>query len=788
MINPFRKGILFGTALSIVVTALLVSTIFIAIVAMNTAADTRVAFSKHMEALLDTVESTASIACFVGDQQLATEVVSGLLKSHEVARVVIRSGDKELARGDRAGSSYQDAQMIKGISRKIASPFNKGEFIGEIKVESDVDEINKLVREKVYFTISMLVFQLFFVVLAVVLIVYYVVVRPIRALSDDLHSIDAAAGEKLLEPIGCAGNEISRLIVDINKLSDNLVGALMNEQALRLQQEIDAQKYHNIFDNAGSGIFITDIDGHLSSYNRSFVTLTACPLDAHVQALSLGLVEWNDYDRLMRALADCISSGMSQSVDLELQGVEHRWLNVLLTRIDNKQAQGVVVDVSQAKQAEATALQRVIMDDLTGLPNRAGLECYLPELIRQGDAEPFALMLVDVKGFKKINGDMGMAAGDLMLKVAASRLKGCLKSSDWLGRLGGDEFAVVLHGVSTRGAAESVASRMSSVFRKTIEINDNLISPGCDIGIAFYPADGDDLSSLLRSAEFALSYAKLAEGEDFKFYTLEMAATAEQHRKLENELHQSIRRNELRLYYQPIVDLKGGCIVGAEALIRWQHATLGLVPPDVFIPVAEESHFICEIGIWVLETACQQLATWQAAGQQRYLSINVSARQIPDELPPELILAMLKRYGLSVSSLALEITEGVLLSDVDKGVTWLKELRDAGLRVYMDDFGTGYSSLSYLKRFPIDVVKVDKSFIHEMDEESNDRVLVQAIIAMSQALGLQVVAEGIENECQFALLRQMNCHYGQGYYFSKPVPAHEFDLLVSNGLYVPLLT
>jgi len=207
----------------------------------------------------------------------------------------------------------------------------------------------------------------------------------------------------------------------------------------------------------------------------------------------------------------------------------------------------------------------------------------------------------------------------------------------------------------------------------------------------------------------------------------------------------------------------------------------------LFSPVAEESNFICDMGLWVLETACQQLAIWQSAGQTRYLSINVSARQIPDALPPDLIMVMLKRYGIPVSSLALEITEGVLLSDVDKGVKWLQKLRDAGFRVYMDDFGTGYSSLSYLKRFPIDVVKVDKSFVSDMSEESNDRVLVQAIIAMSQALELQVVAEGIENECQFALLRQMRCHYGQGYYFSRPLPAHEFDLLAAKGLHVPSL-
>jgi len=788
MINPFRKGILFGTIISIVGTAFCVSAIFILIVAFVTAADTRKDFARHMDELLDTVESTASVACFVEDKQLAAELVSGLLKNHELFRVVVRTADKELARGESTGSSRADAThepTVQSVSRKIMSPFNKGEVIGEIKIEPDTKEINRLVWEKVYFTVSLLALQLFFVAAAVVLIVLYFVVRPISALSNNLHNIDAATGEKLLSPKGHEGNEIARLTDDINNLAGTLVDALKNEQQLRIKQEISEHKYRNIFDNAGSGIFIADVDGHISSFNRSFLLLTHFPVDEHGQSPKLAHVPWRDHEHLMEIIEVCVKTGANQSVDLELDAEIPRWLNIILTAIGSDQVQGVVSDVTQGKQSEATALQMVVTDKLTGLSNRLGLERYLPDAIRHRHGESLALMLVDIKGFKQINGSMGISAGDQMLKVAASRLGGCLKNTDWLARLGGDEFAVVLHGISTRAAVESVAIRITGAFRKPIEINETSITPGCDIGIAFYPTDGTELPSLLRSAEFALSYAKTTVGKDFQFFMPEMVVTAEQHRKLETELHQSIKRDELRLFYQPIIDLEEGSIVGAEALVRWQHPTRGLVPPDAFIPIAEETGFICDMGLWVLETACRQLAAWQAAGQQLYLSINVSAHQIPDSLPPELILEMLKRYGLSASALALEITEGVLLSDIDKGVNWLKELRDAGFRIYMDDFGTGYSSLSYLKRFPIDVVKVDKSFICDMNGKNNDQVLVQAIIAMSHALGLLVVAEGIENECQISLLRQMGCRYGQGYYFSKPIPANQFDLLNQKGIYLP---
>lgn len=787
MINPFHKGILFGTIVSIIGTAVCVSSIFILIVAWVTVAETREDFARHMEELLDTVESTASIACFVGDQQLAAEVVSGLLKSHEAAKVVVLAADKELARGENAGSSGATQETAgKIISRKIISPFNKGEVIGEIRIEPDVNEINRLVREKVYFTVLLLVMQLFFVVVAVLFIIFYVVVRPIRMLSNDLHSIDAKAGETLLALTGHEGNEIARLVADINHLVETLVSALVSEQQLRIQQEINEQKYHSIFDNSGSGIFIADMSGHISSFNHSFVQLTQFPVETHGDSPMLAHISWRDHECLMEKIKVCVKTGANQSVDIDLDAAEmHRWLNVVFTAIGDNQIQGVVSDVSQVKQSEATALQKVILDELTGFPNRLGLERYLPDAIGHRHGESLVLMLVDIKGFKRVNESLGMPAGDQMLKVAASRLKACLKNSDWLARLGGDEFAIVVHDISTRAAVESVALRIAAAFRKPVEINETSIAPGCDVGIAFYPADGIDLQSLLRSAEFALSYAKATIGKDFQFFMPEMVATAEQHRKLETELHQSIQRDELRLYYQPIVDLEQGCIVGAEALVRWQHPSRGLVPPDVFIPIAEETDYICDIGLWVLETACRQLAAWQLAGRQLYLSINVSVRQIPDALPVGKIMEVLKRYGLTPGSLALEITEGVLLSDIDRGVNWLKEVRDAGFRVYIDDFGTGYSSLSYLKRFPIDVVKVDKSFIAEMDEKANDRALVQAIIAMSHALGLQVVAEGVESEGQIALLRQMGCRYGQGYFFSRPIPANEFDLLKQSGIYPP---
>jgi len=784
MINPFHRGILFGTIVSAVATVFFIVSIFVVITAFTTAAETQKYIAKHLEELLDTVESTAGVACFVEDKQLAAELVAGLLKNEGIASVVVKASNKELAHGIRAGLSENDASFESAsqpITRKIISPFSKDQVIGEITIQQDVNAINRQVSRKVYFTVSMLAIQLILVAAAVVLILYYIVVRPIRNLSTNLRRIDPTAGEKLLLPAGHEGNEISGLADDINKLTETLVIALGNEKLLRQQREIDEKKFRSIFDNATSGIFIADEDGHIHSYNRSFIKLTHFPIYEHGHSPKISHVPWRNRDRLDELIISCIEKTIDQSVDLALNEDPPIWLNVALASIGEGQVQGVISDVTQSKLSEATALHLAVTDELTGLSNRVGLERFFPEAIRQNMGVPLVMMMVDIKGFRHVNEYLGLPAGDQLLKIASSRMLSCLKKTDWLGRLGGDDFVVVLQGGAGRATAESVATRIAEILRKPVEINDTTINSGSAIGIACYPTDGIDLHGLLRSTEFALKYAKSAGKGDVQFFVPEMVADAEQRHKLEAELGLAIQRGELRLFYQPIIDLKEDRLVGAEALVRWQHPVRGLVPPDDFIPIAEESDLICDIGLWVLETACQQLATWQAQGKNLYLSVNVSVRQIPDALPASLLKETIVRHGIPASSLVLEITEGVMLSDINKGISWIQDLRNEGFRLYMDDFGTGYSSLSYLKRFPINVVKIDKSFIRDMNEETNDRVLVQAICAMSKALGLQVVAEGIENEGQMIFLKEIGCDYGQGYYFSKPVPASDFDRLALNG-------
>lgn len=782
MINPFRRSILFGAIVSVVSIAILVGVIFIFVTAIFTASNTAKATANHLEVLLDTVESSAGVACFVEDKQLASELVAGLLKSPEVSRAVVRTTNKELAsgtsRGDTQGADVQ-ATSLSPVSRTVMSPFSKGLVIGEIMLEPNSLEISRIIHEKVSIAISLLALQLLFIVTAVVLIVIFFVVRPIRSLSANLHSIDAKSGEKLLVPKGHEHNEIAVLTNDINSLMQTIVDALTDEQQCRIQLEVDEQKYHNIFENSGSGIFIANEDGHLTSFNRAFSHLTGINTgdSGSNTAPRLAHAPWKEQAQLLSIIEECVKTQTDQVADLELDTIPVHWLRVTLSAVGKNQVQGVVTDVTQGKESEAAAIKMVVTDKLTGLSNRVGLERYIPEVIRQKHGEPMTLMLVDIKGFKHINESMGVTTGDQVLKVAATRLMSCVKSTDKLARIGKDEFAVILHGVGTQAAAERVARRIVEFFNKTIDINGTLLSPKCNIGVAFYPGDGNDFPTMLRNAALAHSIVKLSEAADYLFFKPDMVVAAEQRYTLELDLRQSIHRGELRVYYQAIVELQSGRVVGAEALIRWEHPQRGLVVPDAFIPIAESTGFIKEIGVWVAEEVCKKLAAWRADQWPLYISINVSSHQIPEALPVSLLTKLIQHYDIPAGSIVLEITESAFLADFDKGVAWAKSLREVGFRIYMDDFGTGYSSLSYLKNLPVNTIKVDKSFIRDLVEPHQNLVLVQAIIAMAEAFGLDVVAEGIENEYQKTILKEMDCGYGQGYLFSKPVPAEQFEKL-----------
>ncbi len=788
--QPFwRRSILYFTAVQVVGVAAIVGIVFVFLTAQVTDSRTQSQFHSRLGELLETVESTLQIACFAKDEVLATEVANGLLKNSEVLGVVITGGGIKL--GDKFKPISTPALLERAndtrLVRKITSPFDPDEVVGEIQLIPNPLANDQFVRANVGFVAMLLGLQLVVVVAAVLAVVLMRIIRPMKGMSDGLHKMGVHGDNTLLRlPSGQEETEIGRLVHDINQLTTTLLNAHDEERAARLQHEVDERKYHAIFDNADSGIYITNEDGWLESWNRSLATLFALPQMADTRdTINVTHLPWRDPQRLVALMQTCIADNKPQADDLEFQSPNRspRWLRVALTPIGGNRAQGLVSDVTEHKNAEAQARRETITDPLTGLLNRRGFFERAENLIASCLQPPhagFALVLIDLDGFKRINEAMGLPSGDKILAKSAARLQSCLKSSDVIARLGGDTFGVILQATAHEENVVNIANRIVQTLGTFLEVDNTPLRLGASLGVATYPEDGTDLPTLIRNTELALDRARAGGGSRMAFFEATMAKDAENRRSLENDLQQAIRQNEFRLFFQPIIDLPSRRMAGAEALIRWKHPTRGMVAPDAFIPLSEESGLIIDIGLWTLEVACQQLAAWQAQGQDYYLSLNVSGRQIPEGLPPQILGDAVKRHGVDPNKLVIEITEGVLLGDFAKAQTWLMAVRAQGFQIYLDDFGTGYSSLSYLKRFPLDTLKIDKSFIRDMGEDNSDRTLVEAIVAMAGSLGLSVVAEGVETDVQLTLLNQIGCRYVQGYHFSKPVPAEEFAAVAAR--------
>jgi diguanylate cyclase (GGDEF)-like protein len=600
--------------------------------------------------------------------------------------------------------------------------------------------------------------------------------------------MDPTAGDRLATPGRHGATEIGQLVVDINALSDRLTGALATERQLHLQGEIDEKKFHTIFDNAESGLFLMDNLGRLSSWNPAFARLFGIGQQTPgvvMPELNIKRLPWHSPDQMVDLLQDALrqSNAVSQDLQVQMPGSGRSWINMVLRSVGDNLLQGVMHDVSHFKESEASARQLAVTDPLTGLANRQGLQDRLHAHVQDYAASKtggFALMLVNLDEFRRINEGMGLPAGDAILQATTRRLSACVNSEDTLARLAADNFGIILRQVTDGEAVDRIASRVAQAIRQPYFVDGSPINLHASIGIALFPGDSFDVPSLLRQAELAMDNAKSTGGDRHVFFNLVLTEAAEQRRHMESDLRSAIRNQEFVLFYQPVIDLGAQRLCGAEALIRWRHPTRGLVMPDSFIPLAEKTGLIIEMSLLMLDAACQQLVSWKNRGLDYTLSLNVSGRQIPDGLPPAKLQEVVQHYGISPSKLALEITEGVMLHDVEKSLGWLNAVHEMGFRVYLDDFGTGYSSLSYLKLFPVDTLKVDKSFVRDMKDDSNEYTLVGAIIAMGRSLGLDIVAEGVEQKSHLTALERMGCHYAQGYYFSRPVPAEEFDAMVTR--------
>jgi diguanylate cyclase (GGDEF)-like protein len=462
-------------------------------------------------------------------------------------------------------------------------------------------------------------------------------------------------------------------------------------------------------------------------------------------------------------------------------------LSVLDARMESKTAQMA----SSLREANAELQHLVLHDTLTKLPNRLLLEDRVQQAVQEckRGGGNCAVLFVDLDRFKTLNDSLGHFAGDKVLRAVADRLRGTVRVEDTVSRMGGDEFVILLKHLALPADAIEVARKVIDVLSNPMVIDEHELRIGSSVGISVYPEHGDSATRLIANADAAMYHVKKSGRSNFAFFTPEMSNFFPKRLALESELRAALEKNQLVLHYQPKVDMRSGGIVGVEALVRWQHPQRGLIAPSEFIPFAEETGLIVPLGRWVLREACRQNRAWQDLGLANLVvGVNISGVQFQQRDLVETVASALEASGLAARHLELEITESVVMQNAPEAIIMLDELHRMGVGLSIDDFGTGYSSLNYLKRFPIDTLKIDQSFIRDISSDSDDAAIVQAIIALAHGMRLRVVAEGVETNGQLEFLRALGNDQYQGYLYSRPLPAHEMERRLSaNADGIPAL-
>ena len=568
----------------------------------------------------------------------------------------------------------------------------------------------------------------------------------------------------------------------IQDISERMAVDEMMREAVR--------RYESLFENATEGIFQTTPEGRYLSANPALARIyghtTPDALISHLHDIEHQLYvqpeRRAEFVRLMQ------EQGTVRNFESQVYTRDGSiiWIseNARVVRHADGSVQfyeGTVVDITERREHEAALEYQAHHDSLTGLPNRALLPDRIEQAIAQAgrSGKQVAVVFVDLDHFKLINDSLGHHVGDRLLLEVASRLKTCVRGNDTVVRQGGDEFVLVLAEQQGEDDILAVVSRLLDAVSQPWTDNGQEYGLSCSIGVSCFPQDGDESGALLRSADAAMYQAKASGRSTYHFYTPELNQAVSERLELENSLRHALEREEFRVYYQPRIDVASSRIVGAEALIRWDCPGKGIVPPDSFISIAEETGLIIPIGQWILREACRQNSAWRRAGLPPIaVSVNLSPIQFRHTGLVDSVAAALTEAGLDPKSLELEVTESFVMHDAERINVAMQSLKALGVDIAVDDFGTGYSSLSYLKRFPVDRLKVDKSFVRDIDSDPDDAAIVRAIITLGHALNLRVVAEGVETAAHLDYLKLHGCDEVQGYYFSRPVPASQLESLL----------
>lgn len=602
-------------------------------------------------------------------------------------------------------------------------------------------------------------------------------------INHELNVLNASSGPHLLA-IATVAVLLGALVVW------KILGGIRRLVEVQKQNESLLRQSATVFESTLEAVVITDVDEGIIAVNKAFTTITGYT-EKDVLGKNANIIESERHDQ---EFYKTIWSSLRQHGEWkgEIWGrrkngeVFPKWQTISAVRDNDGRVThyvSVFSDISRIKEVEEELRHLAHHDALTGLPNRLLLHARLEHCLQQARREGtnVAVMLLDLDHFKKINDSLGHAVGDSLLQLVAKRLSASIREADTIARLGGDELTVVLGSLNDARDAEIAAKEILDVLSKPFEVERQDVFVSASIGISVYPQDGRDAKVLLKNADAAMYAAKSGGRNGYHRYTKELTETSSEFLTLETNLYRALEREELLLHFQPQVSLRSGNIVGVEALVRWRHPRIGLVSPAEFVPFAEETGLIGVIGEWVLRSACAQAKAWQDAGLTPFrIAVNLSGRQLGHTNIVREIHDVLEDTGLDPSYLELELTESTVMKNAERAAKTLDALRELGTTIAIDDFGTGYSSMSYLKRFRVDRLKIDRSFVRDIPQDANGVAIAKAIVALGHSLDLSVLAEGVETESQRELLTSIGCAEMQGLLYSAPRPASELVSLLTS--------
>ena len=772
-------------------------------------------FSQHDENLKTQVETIIEVATppatravHTLDSDLAKEVVGGLLVYDFIDHVSILDELGEVlaqkAEPQEQKVSYWFTSLFFNNAREYSAqlilPGYNRSVTGELRIQVDVDQAMAPFFQRSLIIVGFGFFRNVVLVLLLFVVFHYLITRPLIKISTAIQRIDPSKpGEGYLSwNTSGREDELSLLVSSCNHLLEAMELALAKRYAVELTLRKSEEHVRQIIDSMPVLVGARNEKGHYVFANKAladFIGMTPEEVNhCHVSRLPQRFT--GDLGRLAEIDSKVINQGhevrlMERSVHNDRN--ERRYLQTYFMPMefyDERVSLAIAVDITERKETQAKMEHMAYHDSLTNLPNRVQLEERLEHEIKRAKRHGYygAVLFVDLDQFKNINDSLGHPVGDLVLRQVSERLIQSVREEDLVARLSGDEFVLILTvldkdmSVAALKAGE-VAEKIRASLVKPYLYQDMELRVTASLGVVVYPDGESNVHEFLRYADTAMYQVKEKGRNDIAFFNENMADKVSRQLLLEAELHRALDEGQFLLNYQPKVGLLADEIVGAEVLIRWMHPERGMISPVEFIPILETSGLIIEVGAWVLQQACQQVAVWRGLGlwqDDMSLSVNVSPRQFRSAGFIDTVQRSVELCQLPHKTLDLEVTESIVIQSVEDTIKIMAELDDAGITFSLDDFGTGYSSLSYLKRLPVSTLKIDRSFVRDLVDDDNDKVLVETIITLARLMDMNVVAEGVEDKEQLELLRGYDCHQYQGYYFSRPVKAEEFVELLKG--------